>query len=579
MRKIVYRTVTAFLLIMGLIASGGAQAAPLPAVYRVNAPYFGADVVLPESAIFWFGRVTPDQNYADVRLGYTSTALWIHVNIMDRRLWYDPNPSTATLLNWDSVTLYLNKSGVTGNLPTADSYRFDAQLNWWEPRAKWQASYQGNGTAWVSQPISLTTYNNWNGDAPNNNVDDKGWYMAYYIPFSSFGLSGPPAPGTVWGLGLAVHDRDTASGPMNADQVWPPSFSGNQPSSWGQLRFGLPGYSLPGPVSQQGTTVVRQGLNGPVPDAVVGGNTLCGGNVDYFTQWGNLNYAHEPVINVQNVEQISEWPCYSKVFITFPLSALPAGKQIISATLTLYHRGNPGPAPDPSYIQVLTANEDWDENTITWNNAPLARENLGGTWIPSLQDTPPYPGIPYRWDISRAVAEAYTAGEPLRLAVYSADGPFHSGRYFYSSDVEELNAQGRPTLTVAWGTLTGAIQASVSPGHADLGQSVTYTLSIIGSGHAMTMTDVLPAAVSAPKSLQATSGAISYDSSQHRVTWQGSAAAGSPVTITFPVDVLAIGPQAVANTAELVDASTGSSASTALFMANGFEINLPLVLK
>jgi hypothetical protein len=565
------------LLAVGVLAGSVVQTAALPALYRANAPYFGADVQFAESAIFWFGHVTSSENYADVRLGYTDSSLWIHVNIMDRRLWYNDSPSAPTLTNWDSVTLYLDKRGNTGGVPSTDSYRFDAQLSWWEDRTNYQAAYRGNGSTWVSQTIPLMTYNNWQGDVPSNNVDDRGWYMAYYIPFSSFGLSGPPAPGTVWGLGLAVHDRDSATGSMNADTVWPPGLSSNQPSSWGQLRFGLPSYTLPGPATRQGITTVRQGLNGPVQDAVVGGNTLCGGNVDYFTQWGDLNYTHAIVLNVQNVEKTSEWPCYSKAFITFPLSAVPSGKQIISATLTLYHRGNPGPAPDPSYIQVLTVQQDWNEDTIAWNNAPLARENFGGTWIPSLQDTPPDPGIPYQWDISRAVAEAYVAGEPLRLAVYSADQPFHSGRYFHSSDVDEWNAQGRPTLSIAWGALGGSVQASVRPTHADFGDVVTYTVALIGSGQAMTLTDDLPPSIGAPKSLQATGGNASYDAGQHRVGWTGTLAAGAPATITFPVGVLAAGTQAVGNTVQLIDAASGTSSVTVVFIANGYEVYLPLV--
>jgi hypothetical protein len=578
MPRLILRSAIAVLLAAGMIAGSGAQAAPLPVLYRANAPYFGNDVRFAESGVFWFGRVTPAENYADVRLGYTDTALWVHVNIIDRRLWYDTSPTASTLTDWDSVTLYLDKRGNTGGTPTTDSFRFDAQLNHWEPRSGWQAAYRGNGTTWVSQSLSLLTYNNWYGDAPNTNADDHGYYMAYYIPFTSFGLSGPPAPGTIWGLGLAVHDRDSATGAMNADKVWPPGLSTTQSSTWGQLRYGLPGYALPGPVVQQGTTVVRQGLNGPVPDAVVGGNTLCGGSPnDDWNRWGNLNYAHDTVLNVQNVGQVSEWPCFSKAFMTFPLTALPAGKQIISATLTLYHRGNPGPAPDPSYIQVLTVNQDWDENTITWNNAPLARENFGGTWIPSVATAPPYPGIPYRWEISRAVAEAYAAGEPLRLAVYSADQPFHSGRYFHSSDVEDLNAQGRPTLTIVWGALGGSVQANVRPAAANLGETVTYTLSVLGSGQVMTLTDNLPNLVSAPKSLQTTAGTASYSAGLHRVTWYGTLAAGAPVTITFPVEVLASGPQVIINTVQLVDAAAGTTTSTAVFIANGRKVYLPLV--
>ncbi len=37
--------------------------------------------------------------------------------------------------------------------------------------------------------------------------------------------------------------------------------------------------------------------------------------------------------------------------------------------------------------------------------------------------------------MSGAAAEAYVAGQPLRLALYSPDSAFHSGKYFFSSDI------------------------------------------------------------------------------------------------------------------------------------------------
>jgi hypothetical protein len=561
-------------------------AAPLPPLREVNAPYFSDGLHFDETAVFWLGQVTAHGNYADVRVGYINSALWVHVNIMDQHLWYDESPSAATLADWDSATVYLDKRGNTGSTPTSDSYRLDGQLNWYEPRADWQAAYRGNGTSWVSIPITFTTYNNWNGDVPPN-VDGshKGWFIAFSIPFSSLGLSGPPPQGTVWGLGIKVHDRDTATGPMQPDESWPDAMSDAQPSSWGRLRFGVPGYTLSTPVVPQGTTVVRQGLNGSVvQDAVVGGNTLCGGTTisDYFAQWGDLNYAHAPVFNVQNVEQISEWPCFSKVFITFPLSSLPTGKEIISATLTLHHSGNPGPPPGPAYIQVLSVDQSWDENTITWNNAPLARENLGGTWIPSVSDAPPYPGIPYNWDVSRAVAEAYAAGEPLRLAVYSSNSPFSNGRYFFSSDVEDLNAEGRPTLRVAWGAEGASVNASVQPAAARTGQVLTYTVSLLGTGNGMTLTNDLPALtlISAPISAPSSnSGTISYDVANRRVIWHGTLSAGTSATLTYSVTLLTSGRQAIRSTVILTDAVSGPVSSTATLIANGLQVYLPLIQK
>ena len=420
----------------------------------------------------------------------------------------------------------------------------------------------------------------------NNDQNNRGWWLEYHIPYTSLGLFGPPPQGTIWGLALALHDRDSGTGPMNPDTLWPESFSPAQPVSWGEMRFGLPTYTQPIPVIQSGVSVIRNKLNGViVKDVAVGGQFNCGADAytpdGYFANWGNLRYADDPYFNVQNQGDMSDWPCFSKVFITFPLTSVPASKVIVSATLTLYHMGNPGvgwePGPVPSYIQLLTIDHDWDENTLTWNTAPPARENLGGIWVTPILETPPYPGIPYTWDVSRAVAEAYAAGEPLRLAIYSADEAYHSGRYFYSSDVEDLNATGRPTLNIGWGTLAPSIQASVDPVGVNNGGVVTYTLALLGSGNSMTLTDQLPAQLSAPHWLTANSGSVAYSSQPHRVEWHGTLTVGAPATITFAVDVLAPTRQAIVNTVVLTDTVAGTTSSTVTLIVNPLQIYLPLI--
>jgi len=226
---------------------------------------------------------------------------------------------------------------------------------------------------------------------------------------------------------------------------------------------------------------------------------------------------------------------------------------------------------------VLTIGQAWDETTITWNNAPLARENLGGVWITPLQWAAPYPGIPYRWNVTRAAAEAYQAGEPLRLAVYAASSPFHNGRYFFSSDVEDYNAVGRPTLTVAWGAPVASVNAAVQPARASAGQIVTFTISFLGSGRPMTLTDDLPAALSAPTTAPRSShGAISYDAASRRVTWRGTVSAGTAVFLTYPVSVLTAARQVIRNTVILTDAGSEPVSSTAALIANGIQVYLPL---
>jgi hypothetical protein len=406
------------------------------------------------TAIAWFGQVTPSENYTDIRVGYNASELFVRLTIFDRRLWYDPNPTVDELTSWDAATLYLDQSANGSAAPDADAYRFIAQMNWWEsPRTRWQAAYRGNGSGWTISSVPFMTESTYRGDGGiNQDRDNRGWILTFHLPFTSVGLAGPPSQGTVWRLGIVVHDRDDASGTPLSPKRWPEDLAENRPTTWGQLHFGLRSYIAP-PATPRATVTIQNGLGGAVvADGEVGGGTVCGDGLDYWTQWGAKNYAGQTQVNVQNQTDVADWPCFSKVYITFPLTSLPAGKVIISATLTLYQFGNAGqdytPGPQPSLIQVLSVGEGWSGATLTWNNAPLAVENVSQAWVNPLSELPPWPGLARIWDVSMAVAESYAASRPLRLALYSADSAMHSGKYFYSSHAD---APARPTLRVLWG--------------------------------------------------------------------------------------------------------------------------------
>jgi hypothetical protein len=176
--------------------------------------------------------------------------------------------------------------------------------------------------------------------------------------------------------------------------------------------------------------------------------------LDYFGEWGDTNYAGIQRVNVQNQYSLADWPCFSKIYLTFPLDKIPRGKTIQSATLTLHHFGNAGGGEYgeglPSLIQVFRIGQDWDEGSLTWNNAPLAIENVSQAWVEWLSEYPGWPGLPRTWDLSLGVAEAYSEGQPLRLVLYSADSEPHSGKYFLTSDIDANSVEGRPTLKVSW---------------------------------------------------------------------------------------------------------------------------------
>ena len=432
----------------------------------VHVPHFDSSDVFKdhfgEMAIFWFGRVAWNDTYTDVRVGYNDTTLFIRTETFDRQLWIDTTDSIDNMAKWDSVSLVLDTSNKPGTSLSPSSYRFMAELGPETPdNYPLKAAYQGSGQSWIRKDIPFSASSLWRGAGYNSStLEARGWTMDFQIPFASLGISGPPPSGTAWRLGATVYNRDDAAGTPLPVQSWPDTFADTHPTTWGALNFGLVSYTAP-PVPQTGTVMIRNKLNGAVVvDGAVGGTIdpdgqgrhLCPRDSNFiWNQWGNYNFAGAATFNIQNQADVADWPCFAKYYIDIPLDQIPPGKIILSAKLRLYLFGGSDPTKAyHSLIQVMTVNQDWNEGSLTWNNAPLAFENVSQAWVnPALVD-PGVPGNLYVWDLSWAVAQAYAAGKQmLRLAMYDADGAMDSGKYFYSCD--DSYADARPTLAVDWG--------------------------------------------------------------------------------------------------------------------------------
>jgi hypothetical protein len=431
---------------------------PLAGQRVVNVPYLNVpDIVntdMEEMAVFWFGQVSATDNYSDVRIAYSSTNLEIRTATFDQYLWYNAQSTGANLENYDAVTITLQSDSSPSGAPTSNSWRIVSALRNWEGQANYTTFYQGNGSTWVQKPVTFTAAPVWRGNGLNGSAAGRGWVDDIRIPFSSLGLGSAPASGTVWRIGVRVHDRDTASGAMQPDTFWPLNNQVNAPSTWSLMRFGMPTYSPPALNNPQ-TIQIYQGKDGAqVPDADVGGGTTCSAGMDFFTQFGSANYAGREYVNIQNQSDVSDWPCFSKYYVTFPLDAIPVGKVIRTAKLVMHQFGSAGAPGDTvytSFLQASTVAESWDESALTWNHAPLPLQNLASTRIGVYKVNPPdFNNLPaYQWDVSQAAAEASTNGAPLKLVLYTPAGAQHSGKYFLSSN--SYYAFDRPTLVVEYG--------------------------------------------------------------------------------------------------------------------------------
>ena len=180
-------------------------------------------------------------------------------------------------------------------------------------------------------------------------------------------------------------------------------------------------------------------------DATVGGGTNCGSDdwPGYYETWGRNEdgpSATAPRVQMglsaqvnarQNQNDIADWPCYARYFAAWSLAELPAGAQVVSATVEMRQFGNPGyganytvDGPQDTRYEVFEVADAWNEAGITWDNAPSPRENVAWTVVRAIPDWCNgfcNPGIPYQFDVTEIVKRAQKAGRSwASMALYKA---------------------------------------------------------------------------------------------------------------------------------------------------------------
>jgi hypothetical protein len=148
---------------------------------------------------------------------------------------------------------------------------------------------------------------------------------------------------------------------------------------------------------------------------------------------------------VQSQWDIADWPCFAKYYAAWSQASLPAGAQVVSATVEMRQFGNPGydvGDTGDTVIQVYEIVQPWQETAITWDNAPPPAENTSRTLVKPLpgacSPTPHWycrPGIAYFFDITEIAKRAQANGRTwASMALYTAAGQYHSGKYFSSRE-------------------------------------------------------------------------------------------------------------------------------------------------
>jgi hypothetical protein len=596
-----YAAIHDLTLVGGLAASPGNAAAQAARPRRVNLPYFSGAIDINQAAIFWFGvnewyQNIPSRNYVDVRIAYSPEGLYWRATGIDYYLWNKANAIPSDdLTRYDALAIYIDTGHDRAASPQTDDYYFLVGLHGDEsgdtPQYRRQA--RGTGSGWDTSAISSAAWSDysgwqWSDTGPNNNSGniDYGWVMGGTIPWSAVGLSGPPPNGTVWGFGALQYDQDQSPGTPPLQENWPEGFNRNQPSTWGELRFGIPSYTPPSAV-QRGSVLIRSAtpLDNTVEDSWMGGGGWCNSGHEGHSE---DNHGNDDKLFVGSEIQPTHFPCYNKSYLRFSLASMPANKVIISATLTLHHWGGANVDMNTtSYVWLSSVTDAWNEMTIHWNNAPLAQENFSMTPIPPKRTPLVWPGDPYRWNVSQAVAEAYAAGQPVSFAIYDSTTGRDSSKYLTSSEnginddpaYWNWNIAGRPRLDITYGDPVASLIKRASPILATRGSTITYTLNLVGSGQTLSLTDTIPSALSNPVTMNATFGTPQYNSSTRQLTWSAAPTAGQAVTITYTVTANVSGPLMVSNTATLTAPGNPASNSTAFVCIDCRAVWLPLITR
>jgi outer membrane protein assembly factor BamB len=130
-------------------------------------------------------------------------------------------------------------------------------------------------------------------------------------------------------------------------------------------------------------------------------------------------------------------------------------------------------------------------------------------------------------------------------------------------------------------TSTPSARKAATPATARTGATISFTITFVGTGKPITVTDELPIQLEYLSSQATCPGTLLYtiyDPDKHQVVHYGTPSAGSACVIQISTQVSTSHTLAVTNTA-IIDSETAAYSVSTTVILNGLELYLPLILK
>ncbi|HET6454112.1 MAG TPA: DNRLRE domain-containing protein [Armatimonadota bacterium] len=301
----------------------------------------------------WFGNGggrPGTRNHTEVLATYDNTALYIAFMNIDRSTRVYPQGTTTDLTLVDSNAIWIQT-------PDGRRFYFLATVDDRYPAQPKRAS--GEFPSFDGKTNKLAGWEN------------KGWFagnlsiqQTIRIPWSTMGVSAP-APGSRWRVNfLNYNQTSTIVGASTVNiQKWTPG-NETQPDQWGYLAFDEAPPPPPSATSPEAVLTLRPATGSGAEVTLSPGNYA-----DSTNRWAN------EAVTQSNWNDWDPVDYTIKEFLQYDLSLVPKDRQIISATLSNYCRGNYNSGALDLYVHVMRLAGTYDPSTVTMATSPLPVEN------------------------------------------------------------------------------------------------------------------------------------------------------------------------------------------------------------